>query len=646
MNDNLTPKLTPDQMNQNIDALLGGGMSQADVQTYVNRYSKAADGSYQLSAAAPQPEQPGDGAPIAPWFPASPSDNALEAGLKTFGNLIPSAVNTGAGMIKSTVETPELLGSMLSTASDTGNVYDQAQRAHDAALQGANDLVAAKKAKGLDTTLDEQAVREIEATPVPERGLETLKAMPGAALTVLQGILPFLKPAMRGDISGTAAQFENNPVGNVLPVVAAAEAGVRGLANGGIISNDIPAAVDAAISRTGQAVTRPAAAVADFLMRKGAEATRFGTSQATGFNPETVSKIVNNRGAFTPEAMAGNDRLSVARQVENAGQQRLSDLSETGKAYAPFRKMQAPVRVDPDFLTNLFEKNTGLTVQEAPAKAPAPREPGVIQMEAPAEQPKAPGKLVSSPDASVRDSGDVSRLQKIYNTYQPLFQNGSMTPNQFLNLRSDLADAANFETKMGKSAPVEQAAAGMRAQLNDKYRPQIPGLEAQDAKFSGQIEETKGLLKGLLDRNGNLTDAAINRVANAAGKGKDLLLGRLEQLVPGITEKIGIVKAIEDIQHSEGPKVGTYARGSAGPAAAVALFTGHPYLAAGAIAEAILSSPKFAVPILRAYGATADVTAAVLKTLKGYLNPSLTGPVSIPFMPRSNGEVPNPASVK
>lgn len=604
-------------------------------------------------------------------FPASPNDTSVQAGLKTLGNLVPSAINTGVGMVKSVVGTPSLLLNTLGAAADTGDVYNQAQKAHDAALKGAQDLVAAKKAKGLNTTLDEQAVREIQSTPVPDRGLETLKAVPGSILTVLEGILPFLKPALAGDISGTAQEFENNPVGNVLPIVAAAEGGANmadeytGAADlnrataSARTSGASPAelqgvpkpagvapAIENAVSRTGQAVIKPVSAAAEFVKGKVGDSARFSTSAATGLNPDTITMVKNNRGAFTPEAMQNTSRLSVARQIESGLKGKLEDVSDSGKGYAPIRKMKAPVRVEPGFLNDLFNKNTGLTIQEAPVKPAAASEPGVIQMEAPPEVAKTPGKLVTSPAASIRDAGDISRLQKIYNTYQPLFEAGKMTPNEFLNLRSDLADAANFETKNGKSVPVAAAAARMRGQLNDAYRPQIPGLEDKDAEFWSTKTEAETLQKGLLDNEGNLTDSAINRIANATGRGKDLLLARLEEIVPGITKKIEIVKAIEDIKHTEGPKVGTYTRAGAGPLGAFALFTGHPYLAIGAIAEAIIASPKFAVPILRAVGATSEITAGVISKLKGYLNPELTASRSIPFMPRSQSQIPNPTPIK
>jgi len=552
------------------------------------------------------PDQQGSGG-LAPWLPASPSDSPIEAGAKSLVNFIPSAINTGVGIIQSTADLPSELASIPDSW-------------HSAVAAHGGDSAA--------TFMD------------------FVKSIPDATLQTIEGIVPAIKPALKGDLTGVAAQIENNPVGNILPIVTAVEGGVRGLADKGVIPSSVPDALDTGISRTAQAVIKPIRTAASAVFGKIGDTARFGASQATGLNPQTLATVKENPSSFSKAAMSSTDRLSVARQVENGLQTRINDLSDTGKSYSPIRKSVAPVRVSPDFIDNLFTRNTGLSIQEAPTPKAVVSEPGVIQMEEPPEEIKPPGKLVASPGSAVRDSGDVSRLQKIYNTYQPLFQKGQMTQNEFLNLRSDLADAANYESKNGKSAPVEAAAQRMRAQLNAEYRPQIPGLQTIDDSFSGQIDELKALKQGLIDKDGNLTDAAINRIANAAGRGKDLLLQRLEQIVPGITKKIQIVSAIEDIEHTGGPKVGTYMRGGIESGGLLGTMMGHPIAGITAIVAAILTSPKMAVPILRAYGASAEVTAAVLSKLKGYLNPSMSTPTALPFMPRSNAQAVNPSPVQ
>ncbi len=46
--DKLAPTLNEQQLKENIDALLKGGLSQDQVQQYVNNYSKSSDGNYTL----------------------------------------------------------------------------------------------------------------------------------------------------------------------------------------------------------------------------------------------------------------------------------------------------------------------------------------------------------------------------------------------------------------------------------------------------------------------------------------------------------------------------------------------------------------------------------------------------------------------
>src|ERR1035437_9360104 len=51
----LTPTLNLTQLKQNIDAANKSGMSQEQVQSYVNNYTKGADGNYNLKGSTPAP---------------------------------------------------------------------------------------------------------------------------------------------------------------------------------------------------------------------------------------------------------------------------------------------------------------------------------------------------------------------------------------------------------------------------------------------------------------------------------------------------------------------------------------------------------------------------------------------------------------
>lgn len=592
--------------------------SEQDVQSVVNDFKQ------KYSTQGVQAPDNTSGA----WFPASPSDTPLEAGLKTAGNVIPSTIKTGVGMVESTVGIPGQMWESLKTANDAGNIWNDADKMYHKNLEDVVKEIADKKAKGVSTVSAERFLRSLQDNPPENRGMALLKSVPGAIVDTATGIIPFLKPALKGDLGGVREEITNNPVGNILPLLAGVEGGVRGLSNRGYISPKAPAAIDTAISKTGQLVTKPVAAAAEWTKGKVGETGAFAVSQATGLEPSTIKTIEQNKLAFTPREMAKVDRISIANEVGSRLNERIEALSETGAEYGPIRASQTPIRVEPHDLTRIMQETTGLTMEVTKLKA---SEEGVIQMD---PHPQGIAKLKSGPDSIIRDQGDVGRLQSVYNRYQPLFEAGELSPNQYLNLRADLAKAAEYDSKMGKSKPVADAADRMRGELNSKYRTQVQGLENLDKQFESQISELKELRKGLIDKDGNLTDSSISKIANATGKGKYLILDRLEQISPGITKKIQILKAVEDIQNAGGPKVGTYVRSFSKPAIFAALMTGHIGLAVLALTEAILSSPGAAVPLIKAYGASAEVMAGVLVKLKEVLNPNLTQERNIPLLPR------------
>ena len=59
-----------------------------------------------------------------------------------------------------------------------------------------------------------------------------------------------------------------------------------------------------------------------------------------------------------------------------------------------------------------------------------------------------------------------------------------------------------------------------------------------------------------LDKSGNLKDTAMTRIANLTKAGREQALSRLENISPGITQKVNSLRAIEDIKNASGLKVG------------------------------------------------------------------------------------------
>jgi hypothetical protein len=228
------------------------------------------------------------------------------------------------------------------------------------------------------------------------------------------------------------------------------------------------------------------------------------------------------------------------------------------------------------------------------------------------------GQISANSSSVVRDSAGINELQRFFNTYKPDFQNGTMDSGKLLNLRDDLAGTADYQKALRKN--VQEVARGIRSNLNKDYRSQVPGLTEKDADYTAQKKDTTSVLKDVLGKDGNLLDSAVNRIANAGGKGKDLQLEKLERLVPGITKKLEVLKAMEDIQKAGGTKVGTYPSSILKAGGVIAgLATGSPRLIGASLATLVLSSPGVAVPLLRLFGDEKGIVSATMAHLAKFV---------------------------
>lgn len=371
---------------------------------------------------------------------------------------------------------------------------------------------------------------------------ESVKAFAGAG-----------KGLVTGDLTGAAEQTErfhravtSDPVGQVLPVYGAFRGAVRGTKPGAVL--------DRAVTDTTRVATAPARAAG-----RGASATtRYGVGQAIGVQPETVSRVISeprafgrgvlrkgaaeearaslgeqvesglaarrqrsgiNRDTLAEDIQRGVERTrqrvptveTLGRDLQSAFDTRAKQLTEAGRAYDPIRSSDSYVKVNKGWLENELLNQTGLKLKK--------------------------GKLSTTADSFIRGSGDVRAFQYLYDLYKPVFNRGRMSTNEFLNFRSDLAGLAKFEKEFAKSQPVESSAKGLRKSFNEKYRSQVGGLEKLDKQYSKQSSEFKELSKGIVDRQGNLTDTGLAKI-NSAMKDRPNLRAQLDEVVPGIIEKI------------------------------------------------------------------------------------------------------------
>lgn len=310
---------------------------------------------------------------------------------------------------------------------------------------------------------------------------------------------------------------------------------------------------------------------------------RYGTSQATGMSPETISRIISNPQDFSPEAMKQFTREGVAARATSAIESRLNDLSETGREYQGVRESKSPVNIPMGTFEGVLSKH-GIGVD-------------------------AEGKLTFGKESTPTSRGDRAALQDWYNTYG---KETSHTSNSLLNARKGLDNLAQFDTSKTDAANV--LARDLRKSLNEVGRPQVKGLEELDTKFSTEVSELKQVKKDYFNSDGTLKDNAISKIANLSNKGRESVLERLEKVSPGIGEQVRTLKAVEDIQAASGQKVGAYARGI------VPGLVGYSAGGlVGGIVSAILTSPSVATKILRGYGKLLGTKDAILnKVIKDY----------------------------
>lgn len=582
-----------------------GFASLGVVRTGSTAAPSAAPSSGPAPAPAPASVPASDqasGGPIPSLFPATGQESPVTAALKTVGNLPGSAANFAVGALKFPFQLAQsaaaVPGAVGKDIADNGVLGGISKAGNDLAagvygmlppfIQNLNEAAAGGLAKFIQAKAPGAAAAEGAA----EAG-KPQPSIPGA-----QGQSP--DTMITEGLQNASKTMQENPVGNIAPLLMAGrEAAFAD-------SPETGAAFDKGVSSVASPVLKTGSAAADIaklpLKGVGKLATgiaTYGTKALTGLDAPTIRAVVQNPEAFTPEAIATASRVDLAQNIKETIDAREEQLSESGKGYAPIRQSATPITlanagtgtIDASTFDDMIKNNTGLELDKDGAW-----------------QPTAMSKV----DAPT----DVAKVNRFYQMWQPKFDAGQMTPDEFLTMRGKLAKIANYEG-IGKSSELEGAAKGIRSDLNTNYRDQVPGLSEKDADFSSQKTELDALSKGLLDRDGNLRDSDINKIANATGKARGVLLQQLEELSPGVTKKINALKAIEDIRDtSERHKVGTYTRAFGGTTLGVGgLLTGNiPAVVAG-ITEAIISNPNVAVRMLRAYGWSKNIVAGVSANL-------------------------------
>lgn len=384
-----------------------------------------------------------------------------------------------------------------------------------------------------------------------------------------------------------AAQDLRN-AGNILGFLAFASGTKKvqaGAAEGGKIIKDSFKRAGTGIGERTAIIGERAASVGPQIAEKAGSAAKYLTKEATGLSVDTIELITKNPAAFEAAKRAGLERGTLGNVVKDAIDVRLGSISGLGKEYNLIRNSTDVVKLPQGGLIKTLNKyDVALDID---------------------------GKIVLNPESIALTSTDVKALQEFIERFGAADE---LSAKAFLNARKSLSNMAAFET--GKSDAINVVAKGLRKYYDDLGKNQIAGLRKLDTKFAGEITELNRIKKEYINRlTGELKDNALNKIANAGGVGKNEVLKRLETIVPGITEKINILKALEDVQYTtKNFKVGTYLKGGA---IGFGVSGGNPL---GAVMGGIISNPEFAVPIIQAFakfkGMQGGFLERIINTLK------------------------------
>ncbi len=340
----------------------------------------------------------------------------------------------------------------------------------------------------------------------------------------------------------------------------------------------------AVAKKTGNAVSNVASGTVKGAVNTASKGGNYMTAQAYGFSPETVKTIIKNPELFTAREMAKIDRDSIFTKVKTAVSKRMDDLSATGKEYDAIKQLPSKANVSEDTITGLL-KSKGIDVVD--------------------------GKINVNLASDIQLSkSDITGLQEVLQTVSG---KKSLTAKEVLNLRTRLSNLSAFGE--GKTNASKLVAKEIRAKVDAIAKNEIPGLAELDAKFAPERQFLTKVKKEIFNADGSIKDNAVSKIATLTNKGKEMALKRIEKIIPGITEDVNILKAIEDVQHAGGQKVGTYMRTGLG--AGGGMLAGGPV---GAILGAIITSPQVGVSLLRTYakakGIASNAISGIVNKMK------------------------------
>lgn len=391
------------------------------------------------------------------------------------------------------------------------------------------------------------------------------------------------------------------------PFASAAVSGaanIIGLTGAGEVGSVAKSGLMKTVGRVGTGIASVAEKVAPKttgVLRQGAQILKDTSSSAVGhitaLSPETVKSIV--QGRVSKEAMESLDRVSLAAQAREGINAALEDLSGLGSGYTKLRESGQVANIPVGGRVNIGDN----VLREVPKPlTDALSEYGLSIDET--------GRITRGIDSRPFDPATVNKIQEFFDTYG---KTGDITADQFLNVRQAADRIVNWGA--GDADLANSFAKTLRSNYDRIGKAEIKGLENLDSEFAPMRQELGQIQRQFLTSRGELKDTALTSIANLTNKGREQVLARLEKHVPGITEQIHVLRAIEDVARASDLKVGAYTKGGVIAGGAIA---GGP---AGAMLAFLGTHPSVVVPMLRklgeVYRAYAPQIEKIINKLRG-----------------------------
>jgi hypothetical protein len=332
--------------------------------------------------------------------------------------------------------------------------------------------------------------------------------------------------------------------------------------------------------------TKIAEKVTSPVIRAGEGITKFSIAQASGLSNDAIKTLITNPKGVSTAMKEGLDRVNMGNIVKEALEKKIKDVGLEGAEYQVIRELPKTVQIPENTITKVLDKFK-LTFDKK-------------------------GKLKITKESIPMKSGDISALEDFLNMFS---EEKELSSNAFLNARKTLDDMAKWET--GKSDASTALSKELRKAFDDLGKKQIPELAELDAKFAPEKQILNELKKDLMSK-GKIKDNFYSIIAGMTGKGKEIKLQRLKEIVPDIEENVKILNALEDIEYAKGQKVGAYIRG--GILGGGAVSGNIPLAIAG-----LLAYPGSMKTILINYGIAAQKAEKIMSELKQGITSALSG---------------------